>query len=85
VLHYDRRGRGGSGIDGFAPEREIEVRRRHRARAVLDGDASPAWARTAVASLAEALPNARRRTLAGQDHGPAPQALALVLAEFFAA
>ncbi|GLX00019.1 hypothetical protein [Microtetraspora sp. NBRC 16547] len=50
---------------------------------VIDGGASPAWARNAVQALADILPNARRRTLNGQTHDVAPEVLAPVLAEFF--
>ena len=50
---------------------------------VMDGGASPAWARNAVQALADALPNAQRRTLEGQTHIVAPGALAPVLEEFF--
>jgi len=52
---------------------------------VLDGGASPPWARTAVQALANVFPDVRRRTLEGQDHGPASEVLAPVLEEFFAA
>lgn len=34
-------------------------------------------------ALASILPNAQRRTLEGQDHGPAPEALTPALREFF--
>jgi pimeloyl-ACP methyl ester carboxylesterase len=51
---------------------------------VLDGGESPAWARRAVQAVVDALPNAQRRTLAGQTHGAAPEILAPVLEEFFA-
>jgi pimeloyl-ACP methyl ester carboxylesterase len=51
---------------------------------VLDGGASPDWARSVVGTLAEALPNAQRRTLEGQTHNVDPQVLASVLVEFFA-
>ncbi len=50
---------------------------------VMDGGASPAWARNAVQALADALPDAQRRTLEGQTHIVAPEALAPVLEEFF--
>ena len=33
--------------------------------------------------LARILPNAQRRTLEGQDHGPADDVLAAALKEFF--
>ena len=52
---------------------------------VLDGGASPSWARNAVQALADVLPDVRRRSLEEQDHGPAPEVLAPVLGEFFAA
>ena len=51
---------------------------------VMDGGATPAWARNAAQALANALPDVRRRTLEGQDHNVAPEALAPVLEEFFA-
>lgn len=50
---------------------------------VMDGGASPAWARNAVQATVDALPNAQRRTLEGQTHGAAPEVLAPVLMEFF--
>ena len=37
----------------------------------------------AAQALAHALPNAKRRTLEGQTHDVAPEALAPVLMEFF--
>jgi alpha-beta hydrolase superfamily lysophospholipase len=51
---------------------------------VVDGGASPAWARNAVAALAEMLTDARRRTLADQTHQVDPEFLAPVLEKFFA-
>jgi pimeloyl-ACP methyl ester carboxylesterase len=51
---------------------------------VMDGGKSPPYQRHAVQALVDALPDARRRTLDGQDHGAAPAVLAPVLAEFFA-
>jgi pimeloyl-ACP methyl ester carboxylesterase len=50
---------------------------------VMDGGASPDWARNAVRALADVLPDARRLTLEGQDHGAAPEVVAPVLEEFF--
>jgi pimeloyl-ACP methyl ester carboxylesterase len=50
---------------------------------VLDGGASPEWQRNAARALAEALPDARYRTLEGQDHGPASEVLVPVLVDFF--
>jgi pimeloyl-ACP methyl ester carboxylesterase len=51
---------------------------------VMAGGASPPWQRAAVGALASVLPDARHLTLADQDHGPADEVLAPVLAEFFA-
>ncbi len=52
---------------------------------VIDGGASEAWARNAVQVLADALPNAQRRTLEGQMHNVDPTILAPLLVEFFQA
>jgi pimeloyl-ACP methyl ester carboxylesterase len=49
---------------------------------VMDGGASPDWQRHAVRALADVLPDARHRTLEGQDHGPASEVLAPALVEF---
>ncbi len=49
----------------------------------LDGGASPEWAHNVAQMLVDVLPNAKRRTLAGQTHAVAPEALAPVLVEFF--
>lgn len=51
---------------------------------VMDGGKSPAWMRTAMRSLADTLPDARYRTLAGQTHLLKSGAVAPVLREFFA-
>ncbi|MCU7820562.1 alpha/beta fold hydrolase [Kitasatospora sp. DSM 101779] len=50
---------------------------------VLAGGASPPELRQAARAAAEALPGAAYRTLAGQTHDVAAEALAPVLAEFF--
>jgi pimeloyl-ACP methyl ester carboxylesterase len=47
------------------------------------GGKSPAWMQNAMRALAEALPSAEHRTLAGQMHIVKPKALAPVLSEFF--
>lgn len=52
---------------------------------VADGGASPAWLRNSARALAAILPNAQYQTLAGQTHAVSPEALAPVLAQFFAA
>ena len=49
----------------------------------MDGGSSPAWARNACRALARVLPDVRYRTLDGQDHAAAPEALAPALSEFF--
>jgi len=50
---------------------------------VLDGGKSPAWMRSAMSSLADALPNADYRTLPDQTHIVKPDALAPALKQFF--
>jgi pimeloyl-ACP methyl ester carboxylesterase len=56
---------------------------------VMDGtlflghEESHAWMRHGADEIARVLPNARRRTLEGQDHNPADSVLAPVLSEFF--
>jgi pimeloyl-ACP methyl ester carboxylesterase len=50
---------------------------------VMVGGASPAFFHNGTQTLADILPNARYRTLAGQDHGPADDVLAPALKEFF--
>jgi pimeloyl-ACP methyl ester carboxylesterase len=55
---------------------------------VMDGTKSPTRLRSGAAALTRVLPNAQRRTLAGQDHAAvvrSPNALAAVLVEFFSA
>lgn len=50
---------------------------------VIDGDQSPSSLRDAVAAVADLLPNAERRTLAGEGHGAPPEVIAPILQEFF--
>jgi pimeloyl-ACP methyl ester carboxylesterase len=50
---------------------------------VLAGGQSP-WLATGARALADALPDAHHRTLEGQEHGVEPDAIAPVLADFFA-
>ncbi len=52
---------------------------------VMDGGASEVWMHNSVQALADALPNAQRRTLPGQTHNADPATLAPVLIEFFQA
>ena len=49
---------------------------------VVDGGASPAWARNAVQAIVDALPQAERRTLDGQTHQVDPEVLAPLLEAF---
>jgi pimeloyl-ACP methyl ester carboxylesterase len=50
---------------------------------VIDGGASPVFMHNAAQAVADALPNAQRRTLKDQTHAVAPEVLAPVLEEFF--
>jgi pimeloyl-ACP methyl ester carboxylesterase len=49
---------------------------------VMDGGNSPTWTRNSSRALVRLLPDVSYRTLAGQDHNVAPEAVAPVLAEF---
>ena len=51
---------------------------------VMAGSKSPALLRDAAAAIADALPNAEHRILAGQGHNPSMKVQARVLAEFLA-
>ena len=51
---------------------------------VIDGGTVP-WISHSADAVADTLPNAQRRTIAGQPHNVDPQALAPVLVEFFTA
>ena len=50
---------------------------------VIDGGASMPFMRPTADALAQAMPDAQRRTLDGQSHNVSPEVLAPVLAEFF--
>jgi pimeloyl-ACP methyl ester carboxylesterase len=52
---------------------------------VMDGGKSPTWMRHSMQALAQTLPNANYRTLAGQTHMVKAEVLAPVLVEFFTA
>ncbi len=52
---------------------------------VMDGGKSPTWMRHSMQALAQTLPDARYRTLAGQNHMVKAEALVPVLVEFFSA
>jgi pimeloyl-ACP methyl ester carboxylesterase len=51
---------------------------------VIDGELSPPLMHGAADALVETLPDARRRTLAGQGHDLVPEAIVPVLEEFLA-
>src|SRR5690606_34662573 len=48
---------------------------------IVDGDQSYPFMAAGADAVAAALPNGQRRTLAGEDHDPEPEALAPVIAE----
>lgn len=50
---------------------------------IMDGGASPAHMHNGAQEITRILPNAQRRTLEGQDHGPADDVLIPVLKDFF--
>jgi len=50
---------------------------------VMVGGNSPAYQQNAVTTLAKILPNAQYRSMAGQDHGIAPEVLNPALVAFF--
>ena len=52
---------------------------------VASGGKSPAWMTNGTRALADALPDAKYRTLPGQNHMVKPQAIGPVLTEFFLA
>jgi pimeloyl-ACP methyl ester carboxylesterase len=76
TLAYDVEVLGDYEVPAAASELRIPV-------LVGDGDASPAWMRSAAAALADAVPNAQRITFRGQTHDIAPELLAPALAGFF--
>lgn len=51
---------------------------------VMDGGATAAWAGISAEAVAQVMPDARRRTLPGQDHNVNAAAIAPVIAEFLA-
>jgi pimeloyl-ACP methyl ester carboxylesterase len=52
---------------------------------VIAGGASPTWMRNTAQAVTDALPDGRHRTLEGQTHDVAPDAIGPVLEEFFTA
>jgi hypothetical protein len=77
TLPYD-----GRVVAGFAPP-TTRLRLVVAPTLVLDGGQSP-WMASGGRALADALPDAQHRTLEGQQHGVEPDAIAPVLADFFA-
>jgi pimeloyl-ACP methyl ester carboxylesterase len=51
---------------------------------VIDGGASFAWLNKTAQAIADIIPGAQRRTLEGQTHNVASEAIAPMLEEFFA-
>lgn len=72
-------------------DRSVPVKRAAEVRAdalVMDGEASREtmpFMRVSADKLAQAIPNARRRTLQGQGHNASAEVIAPVLIEFFSA
>ncbi len=50
----------------------------------MAGGASPVWACDAVQTLAQALPHAEARVIAGERHGPADNTLSAIVEALFA-
>jgi hypothetical protein len=51
--------------------------------AVMDGEKSMDFIHPTVGHIADFIPNAKRKTVAGQTHQAAPEAVAPLLIEFF--
>ena len=49
---------------------------------IMDGENSPAWQHRSMDALADLLPDTRRHTFPGADHGVPPEVLAPVLRDF---
>jgi len=82
TLRYDARIMQRGYADGALPQRWAGIT---TPTLVLDGETTPAempYIRHSVETVAAAIPNARRRTLPGQGHGPAAEAIAPALREF---
>ncbi len=77
TLSYDLR------ITARGPERLEEASAIRATALVMNGDASPAWMRDAIQALAQRIPAAQHRSLAGQTHAVDIERLAKVLDEFF--
>lgn len=78
TLAYENEVMGDSGVP-------VELAKNVRAPVlVIDGEMTADFLHAAADRLAAALPDARRKTLAGQTHSAAPDALAPVLKAFYA-
>ena len=78
TLAYENAVMGDSGVP-------VEIAKNVRIPAlVLDGAETADFLHAAADQLAKALPNAQRKTLAGQTHGVTPEAIAPVLKAFYA-
>jgi alpha-beta hydrolase superfamily lysophospholipase len=82
TLPYDLRVLGDTGSGRPLPERRWATAT--MPALVMDGGKSPAYLRNAMRALAGVLPDARYHTLPRQTHLLKPEAVAPVLAEFFA-
>jgi pimeloyl-ACP methyl ester carboxylesterase len=71
-------------FDAYYTAKKFPARWKHAKMPVLvlDGDASFPFMNAAANAVAAELPNATRKTLPGQDHGPKPEVMAPVLREF---
>lgn len=89
VFNYDRRGRGDSGdTHPYAIERALPTDLASKVSTptlVIDGENSPPIMHSAARALSDTLPDAQRRTLAGQNHDINPDVTAAVLEEFLSA
>lgn len=88
----DRKNAAGTGWDSLTPS-EQEVARLIASgliasvtvpALVISGDQSPPFLRASAQAVADALPNGRLSTLAGQGHDISPEATAPVMTEFLA-
>lgn len=82
ALAYDSAVMGNSSRGGSLPAERVAAVA--TSTLVLDGGGSPGWMRDAARRVADALPHGQHRTLEGQTHDVAPEALAPALVEFFA-
>jgi hypothetical protein len=82
TLPYDLRVLGDTGSGRPLPERRWATAT--MPALVMDGGKSPAYLRNAMRALAGGLPDGRYHTLPRQTHLLKPEAVAPVLAEFFA-